>query len=229
MSFFKIDERVLDSNKLILGDELGIYYSYLYNDIISLIYEWNEYKELFNKSQTRIDIINKKTGSFFWLIQKTLLENIILAICRLTDEVKPTRIDKKHLSIYILPKSITDIDFRNQIHSVCSQIRKSVSTIREQRDNYIAHTDLNTIINRNAILVKFDDIEKCIRLLFQVIETMSLKYFGTDIAYDVIGPPNGARSVIQVLAEGLEYREQRERRLLEGKYTEDDLKSIHID
>ena len=133
MSIFKIDTNELEKNKNILGDDLGIYYTYIYSDIYGLIYQWQEYKELFYKSQRRIELINKSTGSFFWLIQKNMLSSIILTICRLTDEIKPSRINATHLSIYIIPKNIIDKDLKKEIYKICSLIRKNVVRIRSER------------------------------------------------------------------------------------------------
>jgi hypothetical protein len=229
MALFKIDEKELEKNKQILGCELGIYYTYIYNDVYSLIYEWQEYKELFNKSKKRFEIMNKSTGSFFWLIQNILLQNIILAICRLTDEIRPRKIDKTHLSIYILPKAINDNEFKVEINKICSQIRKSVCEIRDQRDSYIAHTDLDRIQGGSAIQIEFDSIENITDLFYKIIRIFNQKYFNSDIVKNIISPINGARSLIQIMADGLEYREQRQNRILSGNYLEDDLQYISID
>jgi hypothetical protein len=223
MGIFKIDENELEKNKKILGDELGVYYSYIYNDVYGLIYQWQEYKELFNKSQTRIELINKSTGSFFWLIQKTMLSSIILTICRLTDEIKPSRIDKTHLSIYIIPKNLIDVDFKREINMICSLIRKNVREIRNERDNYLAHTDLDTLKAGKAFFISFDDIDICIDLFYQVIRLISNKYFESDITKSIISPLNGADTLLQIINEGIIYREKKSERIMNGNYSEEDI------
>ena len=92
-----------------------------------------------------------------------------------------------------------------------------------KEDNILAHTDLDTLKAGKAYLINFDDIDICIDLFYQVIRSISIKYFGSDILKSIITPLNGANTLLQIINDGIIYREKKVERIMNGKYTEEDI------
>ena len=81
-----------------LGKELGSQYNLLYNGVISISLNFNEFKYLYSESDSRIAIMNKTAPFFFFkILQNMLWENILLGICRITDP--PKSAGKKNITI----------------------------------------------------------------------------------------------------------------------------------
>jgi AbiU2 len=223
MDASSVNEDVLKKNKELLGDDFGEYFTFIYNDIYYLIYKWQEYNELFN-TKKRVDVLNESTSSIFSLFQNVLITNIVLSICRLTDPIKQNRTSTLHLSIYKLPEYITDMEFKTEIYRLCSEIRKKVKEIRLTRDNYIAHSDLNKIINRNVSIIEYKNLDHVIDLLYQLMKSFYAIYFNSDLQKETITSLKGAHTLVNIIDCGLKYRKEKYDRILAGNYTEDDIK-----
>ncbi len=72
----------------VLGDDFGSFLYVISNQIAWLSLKLDEYCQLFAVKETRIELLNQSAPSFFFLIQRTLLESIILGIAKLTDSYK---------------------------------------------------------------------------------------------------------------------------------------------
>ena len=71
-----------------MGKELGTTYHLLWNECAHLHMRWNEYVEMFGKSQTEFDTMNEVAPGFFKSVQDMSWESIILHLCRFADPAK---------------------------------------------------------------------------------------------------------------------------------------------
>ena len=69
-----------------MGKELGGQFNRLYNECLWLHLKWSEYVSLYGTSPARIDLLNKSARGFFVLLDSSLWEDVLLHICRLTDD-----------------------------------------------------------------------------------------------------------------------------------------------
>ena len=207
-----------------MGHELGEYFTFIYNETYNLIYKWQEYMELYGRSDKRIELLNESTSSFFALIQRTMLSNIVMNICRLTDSKKDSRSEKLHLTVMRLPELINDVDFRKEICIIIKRIRKSVKIIKENRDNHIAHYDLQSILNKIVLKIPYKDLEETIDYLYQILKIFYIKYYQSDLQKEIVTPLNGAETLIYLLRDGIESRKKKEERIMSGIYLEEDIK-----
>jgi hypothetical protein len=222
MPSIKLDKEVLKRNQEVLGIKLGEYFSYIYDDVYYLIYVWQEFNELFGKSTKRLDVLNESTSSFFSLVQNLMMANIVLGICRLTDPIKPPRIDTTHLSLYILPKEINEPNFKKEIYTICSKIKKEAKEIRDARDNYIAHTDYQKLVDGQVMKIQYDSVEKTIDLFYQVLKAFYVKYYKSDLQKEIVTPLKGAETLLYLINDGIEYRKRKYEKIMAGNFSEDD-------
>ena len=65
--------------------EMGEFFHHLFQETARLHLKWNEYDALFNAGPVKIANMNLAAPGFFWLTQNALWHDIILHVCRITD------------------------------------------------------------------------------------------------------------------------------------------------
>jgi hypothetical protein len=85
-----------------MGIELAEVFSKFFHECAGLHAKWNECIALFGTNQGRIDILNSAASGFFGMVQRVLWEDVLLHICRLTDDRKVGRRNRETLSIFWL-------------------------------------------------------------------------------------------------------------------------------
>lgn len=68
-----------------LGCDLGELVYLLSNELCLLFWRWKQYVSLYATKPSRLDIINQSAPFFFWIVQETLWDYILLSIARLAD------------------------------------------------------------------------------------------------------------------------------------------------
>jgi AbiU2 len=120
----------------------------LQNDLINLHAYWKVYRQLFARSEKRIDLLNESGSLVFNIVQHLFLNEITLSICRFTDPAK-TKIKKEEKENHTLERLIQITDEYNkklavELSSTYEGIKKSVVPFRRCRNKSIAHSDLLT-------------------------------------------------------------------------------------
>jgi hypothetical protein len=93
-----------------MGRELGPMYNALDHEVAWLHAKWNQYRQLYGRSPERVAFLNKVAGHFFGVVQRTLMEDILLHLARLTDRPKSNR-----LTLQRLPKCVSDHAFGTEL------------------------------------------------------------------------------------------------------------------
>ena len=81
----------------VMRAELGEFFHHLMQEASRLHLKWNEYEALFNAGREKVENMNRAAPGFFWITQNALWHDIILSLCRITDN------GSKVLSVKRLP------------------------------------------------------------------------------------------------------------------------------
>jgi hypothetical protein len=202
-----------------MGDNLGCLCHDLREELDWLRQKWNEFRELFEKGEERIVVLNKTASNFFYFLGKLLFEDAILHLCRLTD---PPRMNKhSNLTIMKLAETINDPELSAKVKAASERAKKRCGFARKWRDKRLAHADLWTSRNKEASplpKVVSKDIEDALTVIDHVVWSIE-HYYGLPpslVAHD----PWGARSLVHCLDRAVEAHEkdaQRWQRLAQGK------------
>lgn len=185
-----------------MGPQLGQLYQELQDDFDWLRRKWSEFRELFGKGQSRIDLLNIVASNFFYFLHQVLFEDAMLHLCRLTDPPK-TRLrggDRENLTVMGLTEMIADPALKASVRSKTEQVRRDCDFARKWRNRRLAHTDLITLRQGNVLTlpsVTSTNVENALKsigeLLTQVGDHYGLPHF-------VLGPnPWGAKSLVYYL------------------------------
>jgi hypothetical protein len=121
----------------------------LKTDVSNLFMFWQVYKQLYDGSKKRIDLLNA-TGSYvFYILQILFTNEMILGISKLTDPAhsKVRGANIANLSIRRLIEKVdgrSDRELKNNLNNQIKLLADSAKPFRAQRNKLVAHRDLAT-------------------------------------------------------------------------------------
>ena len=225
MSRYSTDDEVKLEHIDKLGNDLGLLYHELWNEVGWLYLKWEDYVELFGTNPTRIDLLNKSAPVFFRIIQDTLFENVLLHIARLTDPPKSS--GKKNLTIQSLP-SLVNAPIRVSVVDHISNAIEKASFCRDWRNRHIAHRDFGLSIGEHVEPLKQASrakVKEALDSISKVLNIVSEYYMQSGVVFDSIGGPGGALDLLYVLDDGLKADMARRKRIESGHFLQSDLKN----
>jgi hypothetical protein len=219
---YRTAERLLERAVTDMGEELGRVYNALSTQLSRLQITWNLYRQLYVRSQKRIDILNQTAGYFFGVLQRVLLDEALLHLGRMTDVESISK--RENLTIKRLP-SLVPKALRKEIEGLLAVVETAYKPMRLLRHRRIAHSDLQVAIGKDSLQgVSHAQIEATIAGLRAVLNRLELHYWRSETSYEHVNTPVGdADSLIYYLLKGIRAVERRDQRLREGKPLPEDL------
>jgi hypothetical protein len=201
-----------------MGEELGLLYHRLWNEIAWLYSKWEEYVELFGTKPTRIDLLNEAAGHFFRVVQDCLWEDTLLHIARLTDSPQTARRD--NVSIRRLPALISSDSARKAVQAKVDEAIVRAEACRDWRNRCIAHMDLELALSEGAEPLKpasRASVRAAMDAIADVLNTVSSHLLDSTTSFEGAGIPNGALDLLYVIDDGLKAERARRARLKSGE------------
>jgi hypothetical protein len=200
-------------------------FSALWNEFAWLQVKWAEYLELYGTSPQRINLLNAATGLFFEILQRSLWEDVLLHLCRLTDPAVMR--GRQNLSIKALPELCTDTAVRDAVRELVEQAVIATSFARDWRNRHIGHRDRELALGsgtRPLEPASKAQVSAAITGIHRFLNEIGERLLDTTLAADVITPPTGAEALLYVLRDGLDADNERRERIRSGRFTQDDLR-----
>lgn len=200
-------EEVRDEYVQVMGEELGQLYYELYNELAWLHSKWQQYRELFGRNKELIDLLNKAAPYFFWLLQHTLLDDILLHLARLTDP--PQSMGRDNLTMRRLPPLITDSASRAKLEAALKQVLHNCDFARKWRNKQLAHIDLATKRAPELLPPRTrKSVEDALAAMRRLMNSLAKHYGLAEVAYELgIGDLGGADRLVHYLVKGLRAEE----------------------
>ena len=82
-----------------MGEEIGLIYDALWQEIAWIHKKWAEYVALFGTTPERIELLNQAAPSFFRTVQDSMWEDVLLHLARLTDSPRSMGKNKVHRAL----------------------------------------------------------------------------------------------------------------------------------
>jgi hypothetical protein len=208
----------------ILGPALGPVFNGLHNDFYWLQAKWQEYVELFGKDPARVKILNDAAPNFFWFIQDTMWNDLLLHITRLTD--KRMTASRTNLTLLALPPLIQDEAFRGVLDNLVEAAVEAARFARRIRNRRLAHHDLALALGKAKPLTagSRDDVRAALTAFHAVLDSVQLQYFDSSLSPEVILAPGGATKLLRILRDGVHAEQARYERVRSGTATPEDLR-----
>jgi hypothetical protein len=205
-----------------MGEDLGRVFYALWQEVVWLHNEWDEYVQLFGTKPSRIALMNDAAPRFFRMIQDELVDLIVLRIARLTDPPKST--GKSNLTIQQLPTQINDQSFSNEVlNLVKAAVEAAVAAAefcRTRRHRRIAHSalDLSLGVQKEPLPdLTRENIAATIASLAKVLNAVSFHYLNSTTEFGLVSNLGGALALIRILDDGVQKRAERMASLKRGE------------
>jgi hypothetical protein len=216
-------EEVEAHYRQMMGMELGEIFHRVWDQCASLHEKWDEYVTLFGTTPERVTLLNQAAPSFFCLVQRTLWNEILLHICRLTDS--PRSGGKDNLTVRRFPDLVNE-SIRPMIVRLLGDIASKTEFARDWRNRQIAHLDFALARGQSAqplMLADRESVNRALSALVSLLNAVEGHYCETETFYD-ISSLGGANGLLYVIRDGLEAENARKERFRAGTPTVDDVR-----
>jgi hypothetical protein len=220
-------EEVRDEDFNVMGAELGPIFTQLRQEVAWIQVLWHEYLELYGTSPQRLELLNESGKLFFLIVQKSMWNDILLRICRITDRASMR--SRENLTLLRLPELVVSLDSEivAEITNLVAKAEAASVFAREWRNKKIAHADLEVSLGQAVTPLpeaSRNHVSTAITALHEVLNSVSLAFrMGAMHPEPIIGA-DGALSVLYVIRDGLEADRALRQRIHAGTYTSDDIK-----
>ena len=187
-----------------MGEDLGRVYYALWQEVVWLHNQWDEYLQLFGTKESRIKLMNAAAPRFFRMIQDELVEAVVLRIARLTDPPKST--GQSNLTIRQLPSLIKDQSFSDEVSNLVNAAVTASEFCRARRHRRIAHNALDLALGvQNEPLPNLtrENITRAIASSAEVLNAVSFHFLKSTTQFGVVSNPGGALALLRIVEDGL--------------------------
>jgi hypothetical protein len=221
---YRTAEEVKQNYLAKMGDQLGLQYHELRQEVIYLCRKWMEYVALFGTKPTRVQLMNATAPVFFRTVQDVFWDDMLLHIARLTD---PSATGKfANLTLQNLPALVGDEKLKAKLEPLLKSALDQSGFCREWRNKLVAHRDLDVALNGIADQISGgtrEQVDKLIETLADILNAIELHFTEGQTHYRFDGYSQGARDLLFFLDDGKKRHDERRARIALQKGTPDDL------
>lgn len=184
----------------VADEEFAAAYERTWRRVANAILVWNEFIVIYG-SKDNLQLVNATAPTFFRIIEDALWQEVNLEISRLTDKLKIAGdyTDSLRYLVHLIRlkgmKSEADI-LEKELDNTISQCRP----IRDRRDQFLAHSDLNPENAPFIPLSEKDNTDNALSEIVKFMDSLTDRLGLNRILYDQIGISLwGANSLIVAL------------------------------
>lgn len=163
------------------------------DSVIQISFRWKIYCQLFDSGSDNIALLNASGAEVFKLFQRLALDDLMLALSRLTDPAYSGRnkSDENASIKYLLQEAAASLDQNTlaQLHGSFERLENYVRDVRVHRNKALAHPDLHHLLQPDALpRVLYDDLEGAMKECRYLMSTLGKSLFARTCSYDLIIP-----------------------------------------
>lgn len=219
-------EELRDQHIRAMGPKLGVFYNVLYSDVSWLHAEWAQYRQLFAKSERRVELLNETAGYFFHIIQSTLFEDVVLGLARLTGHIRTGK-KQNNLTLQSLPSLVSDCNLRDELTELADAALNTCTSMKKWRDKRLAHRDLAVALATAGdplAGISRADVEGALAAFRTLLNKLERHYWDSEVYYQrSLTNLGDADSLVYYLSKGLQAERAWRERLEAGTPLPEDL------
>jgi hypothetical protein len=133
----------------------------LERELIQIGYRWKIFCQLFDSGQKNVDLLNKSGSNVFQLLQKLLIDDLMMGLCRLADPAKSMGHENASLRNLVekLDTYLAD-DSKRKIATELEELTKHLNKVTTLRNKAMSHTDLAHALDTSLLpRPTYDELE----------------------------------------------------------------------
>jgi hypothetical protein len=191
--------------------ELSELWNFLHPEVVWLHGRWIVYRQLYGTSPERIDLINKASPMFFWMVERVLMNDVQLTLCKLADPATTGRRENLTLETFLFEsKKLKLSELSKKLHDTLKEYRACCEKIKQRRNKDIAHFDRLIQLGDKAIELPVpsrQEIETALAELRRFMNHIWGEFDNTQMAYEHFSLNSDANQLLFVVKEGLRYEQ----------------------
>jgi hypothetical protein len=229
MARFQSADEVRAEYLNVLGPDVGPFMYALRNELLLLHLKWEQYRELFGASESRVAVLNEVAGTFVGVLFHVMWDDILLHIARLTDRPRMGRNGEfETLSVRRLPELLHDFPIAQEVEQLANAAATASVFVRDWRNQVGAHRDLDQVLKRAGQPLSRgsrQQVEMALKSLcdvFNCIERHAFHHEGTLFEIRAAGDATALLYHLRIARDAIDARR---RRLQSGQPIPEDMKS----
>jgi hypothetical protein len=190
-----------------VSSNLRAVFKQLNDDVIALSWRWQIVSSLF-ESKERVELLRQTAPSFFGVCQITFLDDVFLALSRLTDPVQSS--GQHNLVVDCLLDAIEQTTnpeiHKKEVRRLIKSAKESCLPLREHRNKRLAHNDLSIKLrfaSEPLPGISVGDVNRAVKSLQSVMNAVSRHFFDSETTFKVV-ERGGVRTLITYLQKGVD-------------------------
>ena len=208
-----------------MGEEVGSVYAELWQEVARINWKWAQYVTLFGTSPERIDLLNRAAPSTIGTLQDTLWDDVLLHLARLTDP--PKSMGKANLSARYLASLLTGSPIEVKAQTAADIAVAACEFARDWRNRRLAHRDLDLALGHSVLPLAPASrlaVKEALAALEGVLNVVSQHFLNSTSLFSTAQGDTDAISLLYLLRDGLQAREERLDRIKRGEHRQNDLR-----
>jgi hypothetical protein len=188
-----------------LPETIKTHFEALSNDLTWIQVRWLMYKKLFHHSDERLELLNESAGFFFFVLQRVLLDDVIIGTCRLADPRSTG--GRKNLVLESLTNDL-DAPLSSAVTSKIDQLRQHAMPLQRHRNRRLAHRNLHTALRseRSPLpTVSVETIDSALGTASEVLNMIERHFCDSETSYDYVAMHAGVDALVADLVRAQDY------------------------
>jgi len=197
---------------------------WLWSDITHLHMNWRNYRQLFGTDQETVDLLNTIAFSYFSMTERTLRQDTLMRICRITDPPFSDRAQKRpNASLrQLLLQTSTSLpaELRTEVESSLQVLDELSRPIRDLRNKRFAHSDLDEVLQLKIEPlpgIRRQQVEDVLARIREAYALLEGHFLNSTTAFEHVVHTNDAKKLIYHLNQARAY-ETIEKIVLAGRF-----------
>lgn len=186
-------------------------WEFLHFEVVWLHGRWTVYRQIFGTNPERIDLINEAAPTFFWMVQRVLMNDVQLTLVKLADPAET--FGKKNITLQTLLNQCQSNGFQElsvALTEALSEFRQRCEKIKDRRHKDIAHFDLTAQLSNKAEVLpgpSRQEIEHALAALRKFMNIVYGHFENSTMGYEHFSMLSDGNTLIFRLTEALRYEQ----------------------
>lgn len=191
--------------------EVQTLWTALHKEVVWLHGRWIIYRQLYGTSSERVKLLNESAGTFFNILQNTLLHDVQLSLSKIGDPAGKGK--NKNLTLDALIEQLRALGedvIADKLDPIVANFATACSKLRNRRNKWIAHFDLATMTSQTTssrMGPSRTEIEEALAALRDAMNCVDLHYRDTQTMYEHFAMQSDGEALIYSLMRGRRYKE----------------------
>lgn len=173
-----------------MADEYKELLSAIEKEFTQLRYRWELFRQLFDSGQEKVDLLNKSGSNVFQLLQKLIIDDTMMTLCRLSDRASSMGYENASIrNLCEKTKGILPEETNKEIETKLLELNEHMTNILTLRNKALSHTDFTHALNTELLpRPTYDELERSIDVVKNILNAITEKLSGYRISYVPLMP-----------------------------------------